>query len=222
MPEETEQSLSPAPSDAQSAGITAGVAAENSSVGGGPEPDGDATQAAPTDEALADDTGGELTDEEIEELKANESAYTWQASEYVHHHKGGMWYLGLFVVLAILIAILYLMHSWLEIGLCVMMGIAIVIYARRAPRSLTYELSPTGVTIDGKFHDFTVFRAFSVLEDTDWHVIDLEPAKRFSPRLSILFDSANTDEIVGHLSLHLVRSDRQPDPIERVARYLRF
>jgi hypothetical protein len=224
MPEDTEQAQSPVDaaeaveqrSSSADENAADAVSDESSGQGEGAE----ASQGA--DIASEQEQSSDLSESEIADLKANETAYTWQASEYAHHHKSGMWYLSLFAALVILIIILVLMHSWLEIGLFIVMGVAIVIYGGRAPRTLVYELSPTGITVDGKFYDFKVFRAFSVLEETDWHVIDLEPTKRFAVRLSVLFDSANLDEIVGHLSLHLVRSDRQPDVIEKLARYLRF
>jgi hypothetical protein len=228
MPEDTEQAQSPVDADdaveQESSPVDDNAADVKSDAQSKDSPRQDEGRGDSHNVDITGEQGqfGELSEVEIADLKANETAYTWQASEYAHHHKSGMWYLSLFAALVILIIILVLMHSWLEIGLFIVMGVAIVIYGGRAPRTLVYELSPTGITVDGKFYDFKVFRAFSVLEETDWHVIDLEPTKRFAVRLSVLFDSANLDEIVGHLSLHLVRSDRQPDVIEKLARYLRF
>ena len=163
-----------------------------------------------------------MTPEELEEARANEVAFSWQASEYVHHHKGMGWYAALFGALALLVFVAMVLHLWLETSLFVVMGAAVVVYARKPPRTLTYELTPKGITIEGKQYLFSEFRSFGVLKDEEWHTIDLEPMKRLAPRLSILFDSDDFDSVVGHLELHLPRADREPDPIERLSRYLRF
>jgi hypothetical protein len=175
------------------------------------------------DETTAvEDDPSEITDEEFEQLRENEVAYRWEASEYVHNNKSGLWYLGLVGLLIVLIGLAALLHYWLEIVAFLVMGAAIVVYARRPPRVLTYELGPTGITVDGKELPFSQFTSFGVLADIDWHTIDLEPVQRFAARLSIIFDPEDFDAVVGHLELHLPRVDRDPDVIERVARLIRF
>jgi len=179
-----------------------------------------AVEPAAENEAEADESA--MTAEELEEARANEVAFSWQASEYVHHHKGPGWYGALFGGLAVLVLLVLLLRLWLEAGLFVVMGVAVIVYAKKPPRTLTYELTPKGITIEGKQYLFSEFRSFGVLKDEDWHTIDLEPMKRLAPRLSILFDPDDFDSVVGHLELHLPRADRDPDPIEKLSRYLRF
>lgn len=188
-----------------------------------PEGQLDAVPSETATEAPAGDyVEGELSAEELEELRANEVAFSWQASEYVHHHKGTVWYAILFGVTAVLVGVVIWLKLWMSILAFVAMAGAIVVYARKPPRTLMYELTPTGITIEGKVYPFTIFRSFGVLPGDDWHTIDLEPSKRFVPRISVLFTDEDFDEIVGHLELHLPRIDRQPDVIERFTRYLRF
>lgn len=151
-----------------------------------------------------------------------EVAFSWQASEFVHHHKSPMWYAGLFGVVIVLVIIAVLLQLYLEVALFLVMGVAVMVYARKPPRVMQYDLSSAGVQIDGKLYAFAEFRSFGVISEPEWHSIDLEPAKRFNPRLVLLFSQDDYDEIVGHLQRHLPRMDRQPDLIERVTRYLRF
>jgi hypothetical protein len=178
----------------------------------------DAAAEAPAEEA----SGDVMTPEELDEARASEVAYSWEASEYVHHHKGMGWYLGLLGLLVVLVAVAVLLKLWLTIGAFLAMALAIVVYARRPPRTLLYELSQKGIKIDGKEYPYSEFRSFGVLKDLEWHTIDLEPVRRFNPRMSILFDNDDFDAIVGHLELHLPRTDRNPDVIERLTRTLRF
>jgi len=160
----------------------------------------------------------ELSSEEVEE----EPTFTWQASEYVHHHKGAGWYAGLVGVVGLLTIVAVLYKFWLSIGVFIAMGAAIAVYAQKPPRVLTYELDSNSVTIEGKSYPYKNFRSFGVISDIEWHTIDLEPTQRFMPRLTVLFSDEDFDSIVDHLSIHLPRADRQPDVIERLTRYLRF
>lgn len=160
--------------------------------------------------------------EEIEQLRANEVAFRWQASEYVHHHKSAQWYYGLGAVFVALVVIATISQYWIEIGLFSVMTLAIVVYARKPPRLLTYELTPKGISVEGRMHPYSQFRSFGVVPDIDWHTIDLDPVSRLSPRLAILFDEQDVEEIIGHLELHLPRVDRMPDLVERFSRYIRF
>ena len=151
-----------------------------------------------------------------------EVAFGWQASEFVHNHKSVTWYVVLAAVVVILAGLAAWLHFWLEIAVFVAMGIAVVVYARKPPRTLLYELSDQGISIDGKLLPFSSFRSFGVIPDEEWHSIDLEPTKRFNPRTVLLFNPEDLEQIVGHLELHLPREDRELDVIERITRYVRF
>ena len=103
-----------------------------------------------------------------------------------------------------------------------LMAIAVTIYARRTPNVLNYSLQANGIIIDQKFYPYTDFRAFAVVPDKGWLTIELDPLRRFMPRLTIFFDRDDTEAITGILEQHLPRNDRQPDFIERLSRYLKF
>jgi len=203
MPDEASQQLEPEATEAE----TMVLEPEGPEGAGSDEPD----MAVPE------------TDEVLENSSAEpEMAFSWQASEYVHHHKTASWYGVLFAIVAACVGLAALLHLWLEIGVFLAAAWAVIIYARKPPRTLSYELSDQGVHIDGKLHSFHDFRSFSVLPDEDWHSISLEPARRFSPRTILLFNSDDFEEIVGHLELHLPREERELDLIERLTRYIRF
>ncbi len=170
----------------------------------------------PVSESTVDDALPEVPEE------PTQPPYSWQASEYAHHHKGATWYVGLAVIVVVLLAVAVVLKLWLSLAVFAVMGIAIAVYAHKPPRVLTYQLDSKGITIEGKLYPYTAFRSFAVLSDISWHLIDLEPTQRFMPRLSVLFGDEDFDAIVDHLSEHLPRVDRDPDLVERLTRYLRF
>jgi hypothetical protein len=181
-----------------------------------------AGDAAQPQEGMDGQVNVQPSKEELAELRGDEVAFSWQASEYVHHNKGMNWYAGLAAGVAVLVGIAALTRQWIDIVLFAMVGAALVIYGRKPPRLMTYELTPKGIRIDGKDYMYSEFRSFGVLPDVEWHTIDLEPTQRFSPRITVLFSDDDFKNIVGHLELHLPRVDRKPDLVEQLTRYLRF
>ncbi|HSX14969.1 MAG TPA: hypothetical protein VLE72_03655 [Candidatus Saccharimonadales bacterium] len=160
--------------------------------------------------------------EATEPAEADTPVLQWQASEFVHHDKRIGWYLIFFVVVAALVAVAVITHQWLSIGVFGLMAVALLVYTKKQPRVLNYSLGDRGLTIDTKFYDYDSFRTFGVIQDLAWHLIDLEPMRRFMPRLNILFEDDNRDQIIELLEQHLPRQDREPDLVERAARYLHF
>lgn len=153
---------------------------------------------------------------------APHQSYTWEASEYIYHEKSAGWYAALWLIAAVLCGILGFLQQWLSIVVVVVMAIAIMVYTRKHPRTLQYTLDEDGIIIERKELPYTNFRSFSILQDMAWYSIDLEPAKRFVPRLTLICENDDVEKIEQILSSHLPRVDRELDFIERASRYLRF
>jgi hypothetical protein len=149
-------------------------------------------------------------------------SFSWEASEFVHHDKPFWWNLGLVVAALVICAILALLHQWLSVGVVVLMALAVNMYARKAPRTLMYALDSKGVSINGKLSPYSHFRSYNIQPQVGWEEIDLEPAGRFSPRLTLLADEDHFEQIETVLAHHLPRVDRDPDIIEKISRYLKF
>jgi uncharacterized membrane protein YgcG len=148
--------------------------------------------------------------------------YSWQASEYIFHEKSGQWFFALIAIAVIIIAILAFLQQWLSIAIIVVMTGALISYSRKEPRTLNYTLDDYGIKVGEKPMPYSQFKSFSVEEQPGWHAIELEPAQRFAPRLTVLSEKDNFEVIEGILADHLPRVDRDPDWIERITRYVRF
>ena len=164
------------------------------------------------------DVGPQQTSEVI----APTPSFTWEASEYVFHEKPAIWYLLLWVATALLAGGLGLLHQWISIVVVVVMAVAVMVYSRKEPRTLTYALDGQGISIDGKLSSYHLFKSYSAHEEVSWREIDLEPARRFAPRLTVLCEVENFDTIEEILTHHLPRVDREPDWIEKLTRYIKF
>jgi hypothetical protein len=160
--------------------------------------------------------------ESTEEYIKTGQALNWQASEYVYHPKPASWYVFLTAIIAGLLAVAFLTHQWMSMGVFVVMAVAFGLYANKKPRVLNYLADDRGITVENKFYPYESFRSFSLIHEASWSTIDLEPTRRFMPRLSILINDEQGDSIVDLLTNNLPREDRSPDTIEKLTRYLRF
>jgi hypothetical protein len=174
------------------------------------------TMAAPAN-AVEQSSSGSGT-----EVIAPTPSFTWQASEYVFHEKPSGWYLILWGVVAVVALILGLLRQWLGIVVVVMMALAVVMYSRKEPRTLTYSLDDKGISIDGRVSSYNLFRSYSVHQEVGWMEIDWEPTRRFAPRLTILCEQGDFDQIEAIVASHLPHLDREHDWVEQLARYLKF
>lgn len=153
---------------------------------------------------------------------AKPQEHHWQASEYIFHEKPILWYIGLWVIAALLAGVLAYFQQWLSIAVVVVMVLAITVYSRKQPRTLNYDLDVKGVAVQGQVTPYTSFKSFSIHEDMAWHSVDLEPTKRFVPRLTLICENEDIEIIDQIISQHLPRVDHEPEWIDRLARYLRF
>lgn len=149
-------------------------------------------------------------------------SFSWQASEFIHHQKSTGWYLVLALIALALVIAAVITKQWFSIAVFASMTAAVVVYAHKEPRVLSYQLDEKGLMIDGKAHAYSSFKSYSVLKETGWHVIDLDPTQRFAPRVSIIFDNEDLDKITTILDSKMPRMDRQPDWVERLTRSIRF
>jgi hypothetical protein len=149
-------------------------------------------------------------------------SFSWQASEFIHHEKSFSWYVILGLITLALVIAAVVTRQWFSIAVFATMTAAVVVYASKEPRVLNYRLDNHGLTIDGKTSSYASFKSYSVQQDTNWHVIELDPTQRFSPRVSVIFDTADLDKITAILDTKMPRADRQPDWIEKLTRSIRF
>jgi len=168
----------------------------------------------------------EVAEQKVQEVSAEVvdpgQSFSWQASEFIHHQKSAGWYMTLALIVVILVAAAIITRQWFSIAVFATMTAAVVVYASKEPRILSYRIDNSGITIDNKPNPYKSFKSYSVLKDTGWHMIDLDPTQRFAPRVSIIFDNEDLDKITAILDTKLPRIDRDPDWIERLTRSIRF
>jgi hypothetical protein len=148
----------------------------------------------------------------------------WSASEYIHKDKNVLWFVLFTVVVVALIALdIIIIKSYTFSLLVFVMALAVVVYARRPPRSINYTLSGNqGLYIGETLHHFSEFKAFGLINDNGQHSIMLIPIKRFSLGLSVYFPEEVGEKIIDILGARLPMKPLNLDAIDIIVRKLRL
>ena len=180
----------------------------------------------PTSEVQSDEVYEE--DIEISELAPEDTPenppITWTAQEYVHLDRSPMWFVLFAVIVLGLIAIsVFLLNSWSFSLLIFVMAVALIVYIRRPPRTLTYALSPAqGLYVGERLYHFDDFKAFGLIEDAGHFSIMLIPRKRFAPGVSVYFPENAGERIVDILGQRLPMENLKLDLVDVLVRKLRL
>jgi hypothetical protein len=147
----------------------------------------------------------------------------WKASEYVEHHRGSSWYLGLAVITVILTAATYLLtHDKFGAGIIALLGIIVGSSAHWKPNQVTYVLSAKGLHVGTRFYPFSQFKYFDVVHEGELHNLVFVPTKRFATNVTAFVDPADEEDITALVGEHLPMQPIRPDRIDILSRRLRF
>jgi len=147
----------------------------------------------------------------------------WEASEYVHHEKGWLWFVPVIVVALAFVALdIFLIRSITFSVLVIVMAITIIVFASRPPRIMHYEISPSSIQINDKTFAFHDFRYFGIIQEGPLYSALLVPNKRFMPAVNVYFPPENGEQIVDMLGARLPMEKVHLDIIDQVTRKLRF
>jgi hypothetical protein len=188
-------------------------------------------------QAPEDEQPEEMADQSVSDASADEEQrsfspqdspenppVTWSAQEYIHLDRSPLWFVFFAIVVLGLVALsILLLKSWSFSVLIVVMAVALIVYIRRPPRTITYALSPAqGLYVGERLYHFDEFKAFGLIQDGDNHSIMLIPRKRFAPGVSVYFPEDAGERIVDILGGQLPMEDLKLDIVDLIVRKLRL
>src|SRR5579862_2092888 len=154
---------------------------------------------------------------------SSSKSHSWEALEYIDHPHGAGWYLALVLITAALAAAAYLtLKDRVATGTIVVVGIIVGIFASQKPHRAKYEISPAGLSVNGKLYGLGNYKSFAVIREDSLSSIYLFPLRRFMPPLSAYFEPKDEARITALLGDYLPYEDRELDAIDRLSRRLRL
>jgi hypothetical protein len=179
------------------------------------KPDG-AANSAPADDAAQT--------ESVDRQAPGGGTMTWEAPEFIEHHHGASWYLGLVLSTLIIAAIVYFGsgHDIFAAVIVAILGVILGVFASHKPGIAQYDITATGLSVNSKNYRFGDYKSFSIVREGDLTSINLIPLKRFMPPVAAFFEPAHEKKVIEALGEHLPYDDRKMDPVERLSRRLRL
>jgi hypothetical protein len=145
----------------------------------------------------------------------------WRATEFIEHSHSSAWYGGLMVSTIALAAIIYLVTKDIfTIGTILVIGVIVGVFAKQKPGQAQYEISRSGVSVNGKTYAYRDFKSFSVFHEGPLSSLGLFPLKRFMPPVSAYFEPKDEQKIIDALGSYLPYQDRKLDAVDRLSRRL--
>ena len=172
--------------------------------------------------AVADAPAPQTTSRSSAKPPTNDS-FSWTASEYIDHNRSAGWYLLLFVgTAALAVGIYFLTKEYFTVGIIVVLGVIVALYARQKPRQMTYELSSDGLRVGEKLYSYSLFKSFSFINDGMLNSVQLTPLRKLMPPISAYYQAADEEKITDILGQHLPIEEAKPHAIDRISRHLRL
>jgi hypothetical protein len=147
---------------------------------------------------------------------------SWEAEEYIVRDHDALWYLGLIVINAGLIALAVWQGWWTFIALVIACDLVILTSNLRPPRKIKYSLDNEGLTEGERIRKYEDFRAFGVLKEGSNYSAVLIPKKRFGTRTRVYFPETNGEAIVDMLGARLPMEEIKLDFIDKLVNFLRI
>ena len=140
----------------------------------------------------------------------------WNAPEFVQTHKPVGWYILFGFFFLVLIAIAVLTKQYITVGLFTVMAIAVLVYANREPRVLSYKISNYGISVGQKKYVFDDFDAYYEADDYGQTVVELVPNKRFGTLVSLPPAEHHLQEVEDTLGKMLPKVDNKEDIVDKI------
>ena len=148
---------------------------------------------------------------------------SWTASEFISHQKNGQWYLLLAVAGLLVSGIVYaLTRDFISSGMVLFVVVMLGVVAGRQPRTLQYQVDGQGIRIGEKEYPYEAFKSFTVIDEGALNSITLLPMKRFMPAITLYYDPADEEHILGVLDDYLPSEEGQKDIVDRFMGRIRF
>jgi hypothetical protein len=173
-------------------------------------------------------TSGQLTAEQPPQPQQQatqdpEILAEWSAQEFVEHDKDTKWYLMLAAATVVLSAVLFLiLREIMPVVVTVLLAIVVGIYGSAKPKTVSYKVDGSGISLDGKHFEFNSFKSFSIIESSAIPYIQLMPQKRFMVPLSIFVDPAHSQDIAELIGQFVPYDQKNPDVVDKLATKFRF
>lgn len=147
----------------------------------------------------------------------------WSALEHEYHKKNSEWYWTLGIITAAMILAAVILRNFLFAVFSALAGFSIALHGTKIPKNIEAELNPGGVRVGRNEYDYDRLSHFWV----DYNppikkALIFESKRNFSPRVIILLNDADPEQIRRYLLQYLKEKKIEESLIDSLVRILKF
>jgi uncharacterized membrane protein YobD (UPF0266 family) len=155
--------------------------------------------------------------------KVTEQSVEWTASEFIAHQKNVGWYMAVILCgVALAIGVYFFTHDEISTAVVLVVTIAFAVIGARKPRVMAYRLDDKGLTVGQRFHPYSDFKSFTLVEEGAFASLTFLPLKRFMPAVNVYFAPDDADDIMDVVAAYLPYENREPGVFDSLIRRIRF
>lgn len=142
---------------------------------------------------------------------------SWQSGGDISD-RGPTWYATIFVVTVTFAGLTILVTgSWLSAVVVVLAAATLIVVNTKSPQVQAYGIFDAGVQIEERFYGYDQLRSFNLNSTNGETLIELEPSKRFYPRIT-MHAGDYIDQAQELLAQFLPKNHREPDVIDVISK----
>ena len=145
------------------------------------------------------------------------------SSGSVMSHRGGLWYLGFFLLAALISVGLYFLFNDIMTSVVLLFcSVVIVVFGLKKPRRIDYLLTQNSIKINNKSYSLHDFKFFTVTKRENGGMVSLIPLKRFSPSITVNYGVDNEQLVIGALSSVMPLEQKEKDIFDNLMHFIGF
>ncbi len=153
----------------------------------------------------------------------SEPLIAWTASEFIEHDKNKGWYITLGIgAIIISISVYLLTQQIMSVILVLLMAIVFGIYGSAKPKTLSYAVSSSGLTVGNKFHPFNTIKSFSLINEEGIPYIQVLFQKRLSVPVVIYAAPDEIENVVNVIGKFVPYDQKKRDIADKLSSRIRF
>ena len=147
----------------------------------------------------------------------------WQAPEYSYFEKDIGWYWLVVIVAIVVVAVALWQRNFLFAIFAILAAFILIVWGRRKPETVEFELNERGVEIGGGFYSQDQFKQFAIRkEEGDYNKLMLIGKSRFARYLVLPMPKDKLDEIKKCCLNFWTETEFNESLIDELANFVRF
>lgn len=148
--------------------------------------------------------------------------FTWQAYEYPHRKKTPDWFFAVAIISASLAAAAVVLDNGL-FGVFIVIGAtALLLYARRKPGLLTYEINEKGIRVSRRMYPYGDIESFGIVDIEGDEKILLKLKTFFAPLIAVPLGETDPESVRALLERFLPEEAHEEPLSQRIMELIGF